>query len=165
MSMKNWFMMAVAGLALAVSSGMVRAEDKDIVDTAVEAKFSKLVAAVKAAELVETLKGKGPFTVFAPTDKAFEALGEETLNAVLKDKEKLTAILTYHVVPGEVMAKDAVALAKDGKSAKTVQGGEIKLSIEDGKVKLNGEAVVIKTDIKTKNGVIHIIDKVIMPPK
>lgn len=163
-------MKRVTALALSVclmAVVTVRAEDAktaDIVDTAVAGKFTKLVAAVKAADLVETLKGKGPFTVFAPTDKAFEALGEETLNAVLKDKEKLKKILTYHVVSGAVPASDAIALAKEKKSAKTVEGSTIKLSIEDGKLKLNGEATVIKADIKVSNGIIHVIDKVILPP-
>jgi uncharacterized surface protein with fasciclin (FAS1) repeats len=139
----------------------------DIVEVAVAGKFTKLVAAVQAAGLVETLKGEGPFTVFAPTDKAFEALGEETLNAVLKDKEKLKKILTYHVVAGKVMAKDAIALAKDNKSAKTVQGGEIALSLEGegkaAKLKLNGKATVIKPNVQATNGVIHVIDAVILP--
>lgn len=137
----------------------------DIVDTAVAGKFTKLVAAVKAADLVDTLKGKGPFTVFAPTDKAFEALGEETLAAVLKDKEKLKKILTYHVIAGEVPAKDAIELAKGEKSAKTVQGESIKFSMDGKDLKLNGTATVIKADIKVANGVIHVIDQVIMPPK
>ena len=149
-----------------------RAEDEkkpgDIVDTAIAGKFTKLVAAVKAADLVDTLKGKGPFTVFAPTDKAFEALGEETLAAVLKDKEKLKKILTYHVVEGLVPAKDAIDLAKEEKSAKTVEGSSIKLSLsgkgDEAKLMLNGEATVIKADIKVTNGIIHVIDKVIMPP-
>jgi uncharacterized surface protein with fasciclin (FAS1) repeats len=140
----------------------------DIVDVAVAGKFTKLVAAVKAADLVDTLKGKGPFTVFAPTDKAFEALGEETLNAVLKDKEKLKAILTYHVIAGAVPAKNAIALAKDKKSAKTVQGSEIKFSLEGTgektRLKLNGSATVIKANVKASNGIIHVIDKVILPP-
>lgn len=137
---------------------------KDIVDIAVGTKgFSKLVAAVKAAGLVETLKGEGPFTVFAPTDKAFEALGEDTLKAVLADKEKLKAILTYHVIAGKVVAKDAMGLAKDGKSAKTVNGAEIKLSL-DGKNLMINDAKVIKANVMGSNGVIHVIDKVILPP-
>ena len=163
-------------LMVAVATGVARAEDApkksakkpagDIVDVAVASgKFTKLVAAVKAADLVETLKGKGPFTVFAPTDKAFEALGEEKLASLLKDKKTLTEILTYHVVAGAVPAKVALKLAKEGKSAKTVQGGEIKLSLEGKKLMLNGEAAVIAADVRTSNGVIHVIDKVILPPK
>jgi uncharacterized surface protein with fasciclin (FAS1) repeats len=141
------------------------AQDKTIVEIAVGNKdFTKLVAALKAAGLVEALSGEGPFTVFAPTDAAFDALGEETLKAVLADKKKLTAILTYHVIKGKVPAADALALAKDGKSAKTLNGAEIKLSIKDGSLYLNGTSKVIKTDIFGKNGVIHVIDKVLLPP-
>ncbi|MFZ5830547.1 MAG: fasciclin domain-containing protein [Planctomycetota bacterium] len=137
------------------------AKQKDIVDTAVAAdNFKTLVAAVKAAGLVETLKGTGPFTVFAPTDEAFAKLPEGTLESLLKpeNKEKLVAILTYHVVPGKVMAADVVKLDK----AKTVQGGEIAIKTMDGKVMVN-DAKVVKTDIVTKNGVIHVIDAVILP--
>lgn len=138
-------------------------EPKDIVDTAVEAgTFKTLVTAVKAAELVETLKGKGPFTVFAPNDEAFEKLGKEKIEELLKDKKTLTSILTYHVIAGKVMAEDAVKL--DGKSAKTVNGKKVEISVKDGKVYLNGKAVVIKADIVTSNGVIHVIDTVILPP-
>ena len=130
----------------------------DIVDTAVAAgSFNTLVTAVKAAGLVETLKSAGPFTVFAPTDEAFAKIPADTLNAVLADKDKLTAILTYHVVAGKVLAADVVNLT----SAKTVQGGEIAISV-DGGVKVDG-ANVIKTDIVCDNGVIHVIDSVIMP--
>ena len=130
----------------------------DIVDTAVAAgSFNTLVTAVKAAGLVETLKSAGPFTVFAPTDEAFAKIPADTLNAVLADKAKLTAILTYHVVAGKVLAADVVNLT----SAKTVQGGEITISV-DGGVKVDG-ANVIKTDIVCDNGVIHVIDSVIMP--
>ena len=156
-------------LVLSVVSLAVRAEEAketgDIVDVAVGAKFTKLVAAVKAADLVDTLKGKGPFTVFAPTDEAFEALGEEKLAALLKDKEALKKILTYHVVSGKVLAKDAIGLAKDEKSAKSVEGSSIKLSIKGKSLMLNGEAKVIKANVMASNGVIHVIDKVIMPPK
>jgi uncharacterized surface protein with fasciclin (FAS1) repeats len=137
------------------------AKKKDIVDTAVGAgSFRTLVAAVKAAGLVETLKGKGPFTVFAPTDEAFGKLPEGTLESLLKpeSKEKLTAILTYHVVPGKVMAADVVKL----KEAKTVQGSKAKIKVADGKVQIDN-ANVVKTDIACKNGVIHVIDAVILP--
>jgi transforming growth factor-beta-induced protein len=139
------------------------AEDKDIVDTAVSAgTFNTLVAAVKAAGLVETLKGPGPFTVFAPTDEAFAKLPKGTLDDLLKpeNKEKLAGILTYHVVSGKVMAADVVKLKK----AKTVQGSEVKITVKDGKVKVD-KANVVKTDITTSNGVIHVIDAVMMPPK
>jgi uncharacterized surface protein with fasciclin (FAS1) repeats len=135
--------------------------DKTIVENAVATKdFSTLVAAVKAAGLVETLSGEGPFTVFAPTNEAFEKLPEGTVATLLKpeNKEKLIAVLTYHVVPGKVMAADVVKLSK----AKTVQGGEVKIEVKDGKVKVDG-ANVVKTDIVSKNGVIHVIDAVILP--
>ena len=134
---------------------------KDIVDTAVGAgKFKTLAAALTAAGLVDTLKGKGPFTVFAPTDEAFAKLPAGTLDELLKpeNKEKLTSILTYHVVAGRVMAADVVKLS----SAKTVQGSEVKIKVEDGKVFVDG-AQVTTTDIKASNGVIHIIDSVILP--
>ena len=137
------------------------AEMKDIVDTAVAAEgFETLVAAVKAADLVETLKGEGPFTVFAPTDAAFKALPEGTLESLLKpeNKEKLAGILTYHVVSGKVMAKDVTAL----KSAKTVQGGEVTIAVDGEKVSVD-KATVVKTDIECSNGVIHVIDAVILP--
>jgi uncharacterized surface protein with fasciclin (FAS1) repeats len=133
-------------------------DSHDIVDTAVAAgSFETLVAAVKAAGLVEVLKGDGPFTVFAPTDEAFAKLPPGTVEALLKDKEKLTAILTYHVVPGRVMAADVVKLA----SAKTVQGQSIAVDTSSG-VKVDN-ANVIKTDIQASNGVIHVIDSVIIP--
>jgi uncharacterized surface protein with fasciclin (FAS1) repeats len=134
---------------------------KDIVDTAVGAgDFTTLVAAVKAAGLVETLKGAGPFTVFAPTDAAFAKLPKGTLESLLKpeNKEKLVGILTYHVVPGKVMAADVVKLSE----AKTVQGSPVKITVDGGKVKVD-DANVVKTDIGCTNGVIHVIDSVILP--
>ncbi len=131
----------------------------DIVDVAVGAgSFDTLVAAVKAAGLVDTLKGDGPFTVFAPTDEAFAKIPEADLNALLADKEKLTAVLTYHVVPGKVMAADVVKLD----SAKTVEGDSVTIVVSDGGVKVD-DANVVKTDIVTSNGVIHVIDTVLMP--
>jgi uncharacterized surface protein with fasciclin (FAS1) repeats len=131
----------------------------DIVETAATAgTFNTLTAALQAAGLVETLKGAGPFTVFAPTDEAFAKLPKGTLEALLKDKKKLTAILTYHVVPGSVMAKDVVTL----KTAKTVNGQAVKISMMDGKVMLNN-AHVTSTDIIATNGVIHVIDTVLLP--
>ncbi len=133
-------------------------EKKDIVDTAVAAgSFKTLAKALTEAGLVETLKGKGPFTVFAPTDEAFAKLPKETLEAVLKDKKKLTAILTYHVVSGKVMAKDVVKLHE----AKTVNGKEVKIDATEG-VKVNA-AKVVKADIECSNGVIHVIDTVLIP--
>ncbi|MBX3426767.1 MAG: fasciclin domain-containing protein [Pirellulales bacterium] len=134
---------------------------KDIVDTAIGAEgFSTLVAAVKAAGLVDTLKGEGPFTVFAPTDAAFAKLPKETLAGLLKPEAKadLTKILTYHVVSGKVMAADVVKL----KSAKTAAGGELAIAVGEEGVKVN-DAKVIKTDIECANGVIHVIDAVLLP--
>lgn len=131
----------------------------DIVETAVSAgSFNTLVAAVKAAGLIETLKGAGPFTVFAPTDEAFKKLPAGTVEALLKDKAKLTAILTYHVVPGTVMAADVVKL----KDAKTVQGQKVMIKADKNGVMIDN-AKVVKTDIVTSNGVIHVIDAVILP--
>ena len=134
------------------------AQAKDIVDTAVAAgSFKTLATALGAAGLVDTLKGKGPFTVFAPTDEAFAKIPKADLDALLKDKAKLTAVLTYHVVPGKVMAKDVKA-----GQVKTVQGSNITVSTSSGGVSVNN-AKVVKTDIVADNGVIHVIDTVIMP--
>ena len=133
-----------------------------IVDTAVAAgSFKTLVAAVKAAGLVDTLKGKGPFTVFAPTDEAFAKLPKGTVEDLLKpeNKDKLVAILTYHVVPGSVKA----AAVKDGLKAKTVQGSEVSFKINGKDVTIDA-AKIVKTDIECSNGVIHVIDSVILPP-
>ena len=132
--------------------------DKDIVEVAASAgSFETLVTAVQAAGLVEVLKGDGPFTVFAPTDEAFANIPPETLNALLADKEALTEVLTYHVVPGKVLAADVAGLD----SAKTVQGQSIRIDTASG-VKVD-EANVISTDIIASNGVIHVIDAVILP--
>ena len=151
-------------LGLSAGSSSVAAEvpgEKDIVDTAIAAgSFKTLVTAVQAADLVATLKGKGPFTVFAPTDEAFAKIPKATLDGLLKDKVALASVLTYHVVSGKVMAADVVKL----NTAKTVQGGSINIVAKDGKVMING-ANVTKTDIVCSNGVIHVIDAVIMPPK
>lgn len=138
-----------------------KAEAKDIVDTAVAAgDFATLVAAVKAAGLVETLKGDGPFTVFAPTDAAFAKLPEGTVASLLKpeNKDKLVAVLTYHVVPGKVTAADVVKLD----TAATVNGKAADITVTAGSVKIDG-ANVTATDIKASNGVIHVIDSVILP--
>ncbi len=134
----------------------------DIIDTAVAAgSFKTLAAAVTAAGLVPTLKGDGPFTVFAPTDEAFAKLPAGTVEALLADIPKLTAILTHHVVAGKVLAADVVTL--DGQHVKTVNGAEIAVSTTGG-VKLNGSANVVTTDIECTNGVIHVLDAVILPP-
>ena len=121
--------------------------------------FSTLVAAVKAAGLVETLSGDGPFTVFAPTNEAFAKLPEGKVDALLADIPTLKKILTYHVVAGKVMAADVVGLD----SATTVQGDEVKIAVVDGKVKLNDSAMVTATDLEASNGVIHVIDTVLIP--
>ena len=134
----------------------------DIIDTAVAAgSFKTLAAALTAAGLVETLKGAGPFTVFAPSDDAFAKLPAGTVEGLLKDMPALTKILTYHVVAGKVMAADVMTM--DGKAAKTVNGADVQISIKDG-VHLNGTSKVVTTDIACTNGVIHVIDSVIMPP-
>lgn len=165
--MKRFGVFAVLSvLALFMVSGVnaeENAKTKDIVDTAVGAEgeiFSTLVAAVKAGDLVETLKGKGPFTVFAPTNEAFAALPKGTVESLLKpeNKAKLVKVLTYHVVAGEVKAADVVKV----KSAKTVEGSEVKVNVKDGKVFIN-ESEVIKADIMATNGVIHVINKVLLP--
>jgi uncharacterized surface protein with fasciclin (FAS1) repeats len=151
--------LAVMIIGLGLSWGASPA--KDIVDTAVGAgSFNTLVAAVKAAGLVDTLKGKGPFTVFAPTDDAFKKLPPGTLEDLLKpeNKEKLKGILTYHVVAGKVMAKDVVKM----KSAKTVNGQSVTISMKDKDVMVDN-AKVTKTDIVCSNGVIHVIDAVVLP--
>ena len=150
-------------LTLTAYAGGSYKKKADIVDTAVAAgSFNTLVAAVKAAGLVETLKGEGPFTVFAPTDAAFAKLPAGTIENLLKpeNKDQLAAILTYHVVSGKVKAKDVVKLT----SATTVQGGDVAIMVKDGGVILNGNSNVVTTDIATSNGVIHVIDTVILPP-
>ena len=145
----------IAITTLALTAATVQA--KDIVDTAVAAgDFKTLAVALEKAGLIGTLKGKGPFTVFAPTDAAFAKVPKKDLDALLADKSKLASVLTYHVVPGTVMAKDV----KAGK-VKTVQGSDLTLSTSDG-VKVDG-ANVVKTDIVADNGVIHVIDSVVMP--
>ncbi len=151
----------MASPAIAQQAAYSKASDMDIVDVAVSAgSFETLVAAVKAAGLVEVLQSDGPFTVFAPTDDAFKALPEGTVAELLKpeNKDKLVAILTYHVVPGKVMAADVVKLS----SAKTVEGTSVTIKTSEKSVMVDG-ANVIKTDIPASNGVIHVIDAVIIP--
>lgn len=152
-------------LALTVAASFLSApafaQDKDIVDTAVAAgNFTTLAAALTAAGLVDTLKGEGPFTVFAPTDAAFAALPPGTVEDLLKpeNKDKLIAILTYHVLAGKVMSTDL----SEGLKAKTVNGAEVTITL-DGGAKVNG-AVISTADILASNGVIHVIDSVILPP-
>jgi uncharacterized surface protein with fasciclin (FAS1) repeats len=144
-------------IAAALATAAFAVQAKDIVETAVAAgNFKTLATALQAAGLIDTLKGKGPFTVFAPTDAAFAKVPKADLDALLADKAKLTAVLTYHVVPGAVMAKDV----KAGK-VKTVQGSELTISTSGG-VMVDG-AKVTATDIKASNGVIHVIDSVVIP--
>jgi uncharacterized surface protein with fasciclin (FAS1) repeats len=160
MRIKHTLAAALIGLATGLPAW---AADKDIVDTAAGAgEFNTLAAALQAAGLVSTLKGKGPFTVFAPTDAAFAKLPAGTVENLLKpeNKQQLVAILTYHVVPGKLMAADVVGLDE----AKTVNGKMIDVQAEGGAVKVN-DVSVTATDIAASNGVIHVIDRVILPPK
>ena len=161
--MKFQNVVAAAAVAL-VSIGAQAtgsAPSKDIVDTAVEAgSFKTLAAALQAADLISTLKSEGPVTVFAPTDAAFAKIPKADLDALLSDKRALTEVLTYHVVSGKVMAADVVKLTQ----AKTVEGSPVKIKVVDGKVMINN-ANVSATDIAASNGVIHVIDTVIMPVK
>lgn len=153
---------AAMTIGLAVGSSNAYAADKDIVDTAVAAgQFNTLATALTAAGLVDTLKGPGPFTVFAPTDAAFAKLPTGTVDSLLKpeNKSKLTAILTYHVVPGKVMAADVVKL----KEAKTANGAMVKIKVDGSNVMID-DAKVTATDIAASNGVIHVINSVILPP-
>jgi len=150
----------LAATAAVLVTGPAFAQEMDIVDTAVEAgSFTTLAAALEAAGLVETLKGEGPFTVFAPTDEAFAALPEGTVDSLLlpENQDQLVSILTYHVVPGEVMSGDL----SDGMTAETVNGQEVTISVGDS-VMVDG-ATVVTPDIEASNGVIHVIDQVILP--
>jgi uncharacterized surface protein with fasciclin (FAS1) repeats len=156
-------MAVVAATAIGLATAGAYAAEKDIVDTAVDAgQFETLAAALGAAGLVETLKGDGPFTVFAPTDEAFAKLPAGTVENLLKpeNKDQLTAILTYHVVSGEVMAADVVKLTE----AETVNGKMVKIAVEGDTVMING-AKVVAADVDASNGVIHVIDAVILPPE
>ncbi|MEM9778498.1 MAG: fasciclin domain-containing protein [Pseudomonadota bacterium] len=160
--LRRTFTTTAAVLALSVASFTpALAGAKDLVDTAVEAgSFSTLVAAVEAADLVDTLKGEGPFTVFAPTDEAFAALPEGTVENLLlpENKDQLVAVLTYHVIPGKVMAGD---IAGQELAVATVQGSEVDINATDG-VTIDG-ASVVTADVEASNGVIHVIDAVILP--
>lgn len=153
--------LAAAAMAALVLPATLRADNhagKDIVDTAVAAgDFKTLAAALQAAGLVDTLKGKGPFTVFAPTDAAFAKIPKAQIDALLQDKAQLTKVLTYHVVAGKVMAKDVAKLSQ----AKTVEGQSLRIDSSAG-VKVDG-ANVVKADIEASNGVIHVIDSVMLP--
>ena len=160
---KGAFVLMIAlGLTANAQAQYDNMNKKDIVDLAVETEaLSTLVTAVKAAGLVETLKSEGPFTVFAPTNEAFNALPEGVLDMLLKpeNKDKLVAVLTYHVVPAKVMSGDL----SDGMKAETVEGSEATITITDGKAKVDG-AIVVMADIIASNGMVHVIDQVILPP-
>lgn len=150
-----------AAVAAAFVATPASAQMGDIVDVAVEAgSFTTLAAALEAAGLIDVLKGDGPFTVFAPTDEAFAKLPAGTVEALLADKEALTAILTYHVVAGKVMSSDVVGLTE----AETVNGAKIAVAVEGDAVKIN-DATVTAVDVAASNGVIHVIDTVILPPQ
>lgn len=154
---------AVAAFAFAapLSAQYSEAAQSNIVETAAAAgSFTTLLAAAEAAGLVDVLQSEGPFTVFAPTDEAFAALPEGTVEALLADPDALREILLYHVVAGQVLSGDVVGLT----SAETVQGSSISISIDDGTVVLNGTANVVAVDVEASNGVIHVIDAVILPP-
>ena len=161
--MNKFFGLAIAIMMLVVGSLPAAAQgEQNIVEIAAgDDRFETLVTAVQAAGLVETLQGDGPFTVFAPTDDAFAALPAGTLEALLADTDTLTKILTYHVVSGKVMAADVVGL--NGQEVGTVQGENVMVKVDGGNVMINDANVVI-TDIEASNGVIHVIDKVIIPP-
>jgi uncharacterized surface protein with fasciclin (FAS1) repeats len=163
--MRKFFVLVIALVLLAVPmlpAFAAGSASQDIVDIAVaDGRFTTLVAAVQAAGLVDALKGPGPLTVFAPTDAAFAALGQDTINALLNDVPTLTNILLYHVVPGKALAGDVVNL----KYAPTLEGAGVDIEVRDGKVFLNGTTQVIITDIIASNGVIHVIDAVLLPPR
>ena len=167
--LKKFAALSIAGLMLSASTLSAQVadhsamkSDKTIVDVAVaNGSFTTLVAALKAADLVGALSGKGPFTVFAPTDAAFAKLPAGTVEALLKDKQKLAAILTYHVIPGKVMAADVIK--GNGAKPKTLNGAALDITVNGGKVYVNG-AQVTAADVTGSNGVIHVIDTVVLPP-
>lgn len=160
MKLKHTFLTAILTVTLAVSHGARGDDQANIVETAVAADdFNTLVAAVQAADLAETLSGPGPFTVFAPTDAAFAALPEGTVESLLQpeNRDQLVAVLTYHVVPGKILSTDI----QPG-NVETVNGEAVTISVEDGTVKVD-EATVVAADVEASNGVIHVIDAVILP--
>lgn len=160
--MRTLAVLAVSAVLAVAAPSSVQAQEKDIVETAVAAgSFKTLAKLLTDAGLIETLKGPGPFTVFAPTDDAFAKVPAATLEALSKDKAKLKNVLLYHVVAGKVPAAEALKLA--GKGAKTVEGSEAKISVMGGTPMINN-AHIIKTDIMAKNGIIHVIDAVMLPP-
>jgi len=167
--MRNTIGRVAATVVLSAAlAGAAQAQSQDIVATAVGAgNFTTLASLLTEADLVKTLQGKGPFTVFAPTDEAFAKVPADAVAGLKKDKAKLTGVLTYHVVPGKVMAADLKKQAdKDGNvTLKTVQGSDLKIHLAGSSVHVGSEfANVVKADVPTSNGVIHVIDKVVMPP-
>lgn len=160
--MKLWKTLTIAtAIAATTLSAFAKPAQSDIVDTAVGAgNFKTLTKLVTDAGLVDVLRGSGPFTVFAPTDAAFAKVPKATLDKLSKDKELLKKVLTYHVVAGQVLAKDVVKLNK----AKTVEGSNIKIAVVNGKVVLNKNSTVVTADVMASNGVIHVIDSVLLPP-
>jgi uncharacterized surface protein with fasciclin (FAS1) repeats len=160
MSRKHWILALVIGLAAAPAAHAQHTGEHDLVDTAVAAgQFTTLVKAVEAAGLVETLQGAGPFTVFAPTDAAFAKLPAGALDRLLADPEQLRAVLLYHVVPGRVTAEQVTKLD----NARTAQGGSVEIRVSGGSVAVGG-AEVLATDVAASNGLIHVIDTVLLPP-
>jgi uncharacterized surface protein with fasciclin (FAS1) repeats len=160
--MRTLSLLATAAVIAFAAPAAAQAQDKDIVETAVAAgSFKTLAKLLTDAGLIETLKGPGPFTVFAPSDEAFAKVPAATLEALSKDKAKLKAVLLYHVVAGKVPAAEALKLA--GKGAKTVEGQEAKITVMGGAPMINN-AHIVKTDIMAKNGIIHVIDAVLLPP-
>ncbi len=161
LNLKLAALMVAVTVLMAGFATTAQAQDKDIVDTAVAAgSFKTLATALTEAGLIDTLKSAGPFTVFAPTDEAFAKIPKAQLEALLKDKAALTKVLTYHVVKGKVLAAQVVTM--NGKSVATVEGSTVKVTVKGGKVMVN-KSNVVKTDIMTSNGVIHVIDTVLMP--
>lgn len=157
--------LATTGIASAASPAAASEtrQSQNIVEVAAGApQFSTLVSLIKKAGLVKTLSGKGPFTVLAPTNAAFNKVPKDTLNAIAADKNLLTKVLTYHVIAGEVPASEVVKL--NGKKVKTVEGSKVTITVRDGKVYVNKTAKVTATDIEASNGVIHAISKVLVPP-
>jgi uncharacterized surface protein with fasciclin (FAS1) repeats len=159
----NRLLMAFVGLGVVLASATAAPlPSRDILETAIETgAFKVLVAVLREGGLADTLKGKGPFTVFAPNDDAFKKIPAETLQALFKDRKALPEMLNYHIVAGELKVDDVMKR----KSVKTLQGDEIRIEVADGKLKLNGTATVVKSEIPCANGVIHVIDTVLLPPK
>jgi uncharacterized surface protein with fasciclin (FAS1) repeats len=153
--------MMLGALLIGLGAGTVEGQDRDLVETAAAAGgFETLLAAAQAAGLVETLRGAGPFTVFAPTDEAFAALPAGTVEGLLKDRDALRAVLLYHVVPARVTSAGVAGVS----SAETVHGASLRIRVSDGRVQVGDDATVVQADVLASNGVIHVIDRVLLPP-